>query len=261
LSRHLYLDGAWTILNATHAGRKLLLSSLGQETMKENLMSQDEHAAKWSAVDKLDEIRKLLGIGVQDDVVAKVRELWSYRNSCDLRAMDIRDDKLFDIQSLRDSTIETLEDTRDHLLRRIDRAERALLRAGFTDNGGQEWKPPVNVEMGELYQKCFSLEAEVSRLTELAEREFNNCTTRDVQIERLQLFESSYETIKAEYTKLKAVAEGQDALISELRLTLADCINDKRDERKRLTTERDAAERAAMYFAKRLEYQYHAQEQ
>lgn len=27
---------------------------------------------------------------------------------------------------------------------RAEKAERALLRAGFTDNGGKEWKPPVN---------------------------------------------------------------------------------------------------------------------
>lgn len=119
-------------------------------------MGQDEHAATWSAVDKLDEIRKVLGIGVQDDVVRAVGDIYA----------------------------------------RV------------------------------MYQSSVS-------------------------------HDSKHKTIKDEYAKLKAVAEGQDALIAELRLTLADAINDKRQERKRLTTERDSAELAAIYFAKRLESQYH----
>ncbi len=38
-------------------------------------MGQDEHAPTWQAVNKLDAIRKVLGIGVQDDVVGAVKEL------------------------------------------------------------------------------------------------------------------------------------------------------------------------------------------
>jgi len=38
-------------------------------------MAIDEHAATWHAVDKLDEIRKILGVSVHDDVVGEVRKL------------------------------------------------------------------------------------------------------------------------------------------------------------------------------------------
>ena len=35
---------------------------------------------------------------------------------------------------------------------KLARAERALLRAGFQDLGGEEWKPPVNEAAGELFR-------------------------------------------------------------------------------------------------------------
>lgn len=35
---------------------------------------------------------------------------------------------------------------------KLARAERALLRAGFEDLGGEEWKPPVNAAAGELFR-------------------------------------------------------------------------------------------------------------
>lgn len=238
-------------------------------------MGQDEHAATWSAVDKLDEIRKLIGIGVQGCVVSAVRHIIESSKS----EIAKRDERIRDLEiETRDlrtgwDRSHLAEEERDKLTILLARAERALLRAGFVDGGGQEWKPPVNERVGELHQKCFALEAEVERLTKLAENTFDKFTTADFQVERLRLFESSYETIKAEYAKLKSVCEGQDKLIAELQMqsdkyasleykykTLGESHRKIQADKSAAFDERDYAERAALYFAKRLAYVYHGGE-
>lgn len=46
----------------------------------------------------------------------------------------------------------------------LERAERALKRAGFVDHGAQEWKPPVDTLAGELLRTIFDLENELASM-------------------------------------------------------------------------------------------------
>ena len=49
--------------------------------------------------------------------------------------------------------------------KQLDRAERALISAGFEDLGGQEWKPPVNKVVGELHKRVSELEEQNRKLS------------------------------------------------------------------------------------------------
>jgi hypothetical protein len=50
------------------------------------------------------------------------------------------------------------------LIAKLDRAERALLRAGFEDLGGQEWKPPLGNPPKFIEVEAPELRAEVEKL-------------------------------------------------------------------------------------------------
>lgn len=45
----------------------------------------------------------------------------------------------------------------DELAKELERAKRALVRSGFEDLGGQEWKPPVNRRVAELQERVNEL--------------------------------------------------------------------------------------------------------
>lgn len=56
--------------------------------------------------------------------------------------------------------IDELEEQRDHLLQRTQRAERALHRGGFTyTEGAAEWKPPLGPSASPLLDRISELEA------------------------------------------------------------------------------------------------------
>jgi isochorismate synthase EntC len=49
------------------------------------------------------------------------------------------------------------------LKRELSKAENSLRLAGFTDNGGEQWKPPMNKRSGELLLRIFRLEEELEK--------------------------------------------------------------------------------------------------
>lgn len=52
---------------------------------------------------------------------------------------------------------------------KLARAERALVNAGFTNNGGKEWKPPVNTINGKLVKENLDLRDKIRELEHIIE--------------------------------------------------------------------------------------------
>ena len=125
-------------------------------------MAKDEHAPVWQAVDKLDEIRRVMGIGIHDDVVDAVKMLKT------------------DYDEIQD----------------------AASRECTPEHGDEVLRGMVDMNK--------NLDAEVKRLQQ-----------------------------RIEYLNVGRESDRQEM----------DC----------LRNERNSAELAAIYFAKRLEYQYHAE--
>jgi hypothetical protein len=80
----------------------------------------------------------------------------------------------------------------------LTRATRALERAGFKDNGAQEWEPPINERAGELQRQVFELQGQLARARaaheSIAYKEHRELIERsgladpDVMTERLECF-------------------------------------------------------------------------
>lgn len=74
------------------------------------------------------------------------------------------------------------KDAYEKIVHSCDKAQRALLRAGFVDNGAEEWKPPVNPKAAELTAAIAGIESRDEQISILRD----TTTRQDSMIQELR---------------------------------------------------------------------------